>query len=309
MSTIRRIAGSLALVLVATGCGGARPGGAPASMTPDPQSKHVESGDHGLLIMAHGGSSEWNASVREAVAPISSTLPTAIAFGMADPSTLQRAVDQLEDDGVRRIAVVRLFVSGESFLHRTEYLFGLRTDPPSGGSSSHRANAIEPLDVTSTIELDYEGLIDGPEVAAIVRERATSLSLDPESEAVLLIGHGSGDESVNDRVLHGMDVAADAIRAEGFHKVRVETLREDWRDERELAEKRIRGWVTARTSHGYRVLVVPFRLSGFGPYSEVLEGLRYEADGVGFLPNPAITEWIHRRATDLLGAEALDHRF
>lgn len=47
---------------------------------------------------------------------------------------------------------------------------------------------------------------------------------------------------------------------------------------------------------GERVIVVPFRLSGFGPYAEVLEGLEYEADGRGLLPHPQLSEWIRQSA-------------
>ena len=43
------------------------------------------------------------------------------------------------------------------------------------------------------------------------------------------------------------------------------------------------------------MIVVPARLSGFGPYAEVLEGLDYVGTS-GLLPHPLITEWIRARA-------------
>src|SRR5690606_23750206 len=75
----------------------------------------------GLLLMAHGGSPEWNASVEEAVAPLRSRYPVAVAFGMADPRSLDAALDSLSAQGVSQVAVVRLFMDGRSFLHQTEY--------------------------------------------------------------------------------------------------------------------------------------------------------------------------------------------
>jgi hypothetical protein len=263
----------------------------------------------GVLVMAHGGTDEWNASVRDAVAPLESEFPTRIAFGMADPATLQEAIDQLEASGVRRIVVVRLFVSGESFRHQTEFLLGKRLDPPPSGSAFHGgAETLKPLEVSSVIELDDQGLIDGPEAAAILSERAKNLSREPDSEVVLMIGHGSGNEGANERILEGMATAARAVRRHGFADVGVATLREDWPEQRERAEPRIRAWVADHAADGKRVVVVPFRLSGFGPYAQVLKGLAYDADGRGFLPHPAISDWIRRRAYTVLYDRALADR-
>jgi hypothetical protein len=66
----------------------------------------------------------------DAVAPINARMPTALSLGMADPMTMQAALDSLEDQGAREIAVVRLFLSGDSFLHPTEFMLGLRPDAP-----------------------------------------------------------------------------------------------------------------------------------------------------------------------------------
>ena len=84
----------------------------------------------GVLVMAHGGTEEWDRTVRDAVAPIAAAVPTAIAFGMADADSLQAATTELEQRGVTRIAVVRLFISGASFLERTEQILGLRPGAP-----------------------------------------------------------------------------------------------------------------------------------------------------------------------------------
>lgn len=80
----------------------------------------------GVLVMAHGGDPAWNKVVEEAVAPLRAKHPTALAYGMADSDALQHAVFDLERQGVRKIAVVRLFLSGESFLARTEKILGLK---------------------------------------------------------------------------------------------------------------------------------------------------------------------------------------
>ncbi|MFV1987345.1 MAG: hypothetical protein ACC682_08680 [Gemmatimonadota bacterium] len=250
----------------------------------------------GVLVMAHGGSETWNAAVEAAVAPLGEEIPTAIAFGMASPVTLQNAVDELESAGVARIAVIRLFISGESFLHRTKFLFDKRTDARPHGRTAHGSDAeLHPIRTASQIEIDPQGLVDGFETGVILRDRALALSRDPTSEAVLILAHGNGDEAANNRLLENTEAAADVIRADGFRDVRVETLREDWAAARDNAESRIRGWVTENVAEGRRVIVIPFRLSGFGPFKDVLEGLEYEADGQGLIPHEAIGAWLRRR--------------
>jgi hypothetical protein len=66
----------------------------------------------------------------------------------------------------------------------------------------------------------------------------------------------------------------------------VETLREDWPDKRQAAEVRIRGFVERADREGGRAIVIPFRVQGFGPYTEVLNGLDYVSDGRGLVPSP-----------------------
>ncbi|MDX1393032.1 MAG: CbiX/SirB N-terminal domain-containing protein [Gemmatimonadota bacterium] len=267
----------------------------------------------GVLLMAHGGSEEWNASVTEAVASLGEEVPTEIAFGMADPETLQSAVDRLEARGVRRIAVVRLFVSGESFLARTRAVLGLSGEAGAvasdhrGGGHGASSDRPAPIRSSSLFAVDPSGLVDAHESGDVLRSRAQALSRDPASESVLLLGHGNGAEDTNSRLLTAMRARAAVVEDAGFHDVRVETLREDWEGPREEAERRIRAWVRAETDAGRRVIVVPFRLSGFGPYADVLEGLDYVADGLGLLPHPAIPDWIARRVVAMTCGHGWEH--
>ena len=86
--------------------------------------------DAGLLIMAHGGDEPWNRAVKEAVAPLERVCPLVVAYGMAQREPLRKGILQLEEQGVRKIAVVRLFMDGRSFLAQTEYLLGVSDQPP-----------------------------------------------------------------------------------------------------------------------------------------------------------------------------------
>lgn len=257
----------------------------------------------GLLVMAHGGSVDWNAAIEEAVYPLHETMPTEIAFGMANPVTLQSAISNLESRGVECIAVVRLFMSAHSFLHQTEFLLGLRPDPPPfviphSPDSHGESEGLAALTINAEIKINRAGLMDAPTMGQVLAHRATTLSDGSGRESVLLIAHGPGDDDENQEWLAKLDRLADDIRAlDKFETVAVQTLREDWDQKRAAAEEAIRSFVETESKLNRRVLVIPFRLFGFGPYKEVLEGLTYHASGVGLLPSDEVTEWIREQAS------------
>ena len=278
-----------------------------------PQSPAGGSGDAGLLIMAHGGGEQWNRAVREAVAPLEKVCPVVVAFGMAQREPLRQGILQLEEQGVRKIAVVRLFMDGRSFLSQTEYLLGVSDQPPPfflhHDHHHHemtrdavrllRGSEIPPpLELESQIILSAAGLLDSRLAGDVLLDRVRALSESPAAESVLVIGHGVGSDARDRYWKDRMQSLTRGLKALGpFREVRVETLREDWEDKRRVAEERIRSFVSNQSREG-RVLVVPFRVFGFGPYDEVLEGLDYSADRQGLLPHPNVTEWLREQAKD-----------
>lgn len=288
---LARLVGLLAILLAAPTAALAQTDGATSG-----------SGTLGVLVMAHGGGEGWNDAVLEAVAPVSRVVPTAVAFGMADPATLGAALDSLEGLGVERVAVVRMFLSGASFLDQTEYLLGLSDTPPAFFVSGHGdGHEPPPLDHDLTIETHRDGMVDAVEARDIVAERVLSLSVAPARESVLLIAHGMGEEELNDQLLEAMANLEAAIAERPFGEVRSATLREDWAEARAAAEREIQDFVRSENERGRSVIVVPVRLSGFGPYGEVLEGLDYVA-GEGLLPHERVTDWIMFTACEILCA-------
>jgi hypothetical protein len=276
----------------------------------------------GVLVMAHGGSPEWNTAVVNSVAPVGSVLPFRIAFGMAQPGPLQEAVRELEAEGVTHIAVVGLFVSSQSFREQTEYLLGLRSEPPAmylhhhGGGDLSISHHIEmlpgnqapsPIQRDAALFLNRDGLYDSQKMGRIIVDRVASLSTSPEKESVLILAHGEGDETINSQWVSRVDDLAAQVRRSGpFRHVRVETLREDWQAERAQAEERIRSYVEEKGGLGNSVLVVPFRVFGFGPYAAVLEGLEYVSDGRALLPHFLIADWIREQAEDCFRLMGID---
>ncbi|HYE97023.1 MAG TPA: hypothetical protein VD962_12515, partial [Rubricoccaceae bacterium] len=172
-------------------------------------------------------------------------------------------MDSLAAQGVRRVAVVRLFLDGRSFLHQTEYFLGLRGDPPAelllhshGGGHAHGAShdgsheGPGPLRHPLTVALSEKGLMEADAVGGILASGVRALSVAPADESVLVLAHGTGDDAENARWIEAMEHHAGALRALGFHAVRVETLREDWPGPRAEAERRIRSFVEAETRAG-----------------------------------------------------------
>lgn len=269
----------------------------------------------GVLVMAHGGGAEWNRDVAAALAPIGEDYPVEIAFGMADAGSLEEGVHRLEEKGVKRIGVVRLFISGESWYERTEQILGLTPGAPGkpaagAGPGEHAGHgmAFWRLDTGAAFALSTQGLADAPEMGAVLTQRARGLSRDPAQEDVLILAHGPGDDAENQRWLEQINARVDTVRqALPFRRVQVETLREDWPDKRTAAEARIRAFVERAGQEGGRAIVIPFRIQGFGPYVTVLEGLDYLADGRGLVPSPQVGQWVRRQAEQLRAGDFRSH--
>jgi sirohydrochlorin cobaltochelatase len=300
-------------------------------------------GDFGVIVMAHGGTPQWNDAVLQTVAPLRAKYEIEVAFGMADAKTLQDAVRKLEARSVRRIGVVRLFVSGESWKERTEQIFGLRGGAPAASEAAHaghgaqhahgeqhahgapaahgapppttagapaphgahaahgaHAMAFYRVETQSKFALSSEGLADVPGMAQVLADRVAALSKAAAREDVLILAHGPGDDEENARWIAKIDALTTGIRARApFRRVQVETLREDWPDKRAAAEQRIRAYVTRASAEGGTAIVLPFRVQGFGPYAQVLQGLDYVSDGTGLIPHDEVGKWIERQIAEL----------
>jgi hypothetical protein len=294
----------VALWLVGCASSAKPPPTAMPARSPTPEAR---SSSFGVVVMAHGGSPAWNEAVVEAVKPLRARYDIEIAMGMADAASLQDSITKLETRGARKIGVVRLFISGDSFLEQTEKIFGLQTGAPpppvapatAQGHGGH-SMAFHRLATRSSFALSTHGLLDAEGMGVVLADRVAALSVAPAQEDVLILAHGPGDDGENARWLAMLDARAQAIRARArFRRVQAETLREDWPDKRAAAQARIRAFVTRASDEGGRAIVIPFRVQGFGPYAEVLEGLDYVSDHQGLIPHSEVTRWIEREIRTL----------
>ncbi len=334
---LNSVIGILALGLLGAGLG------CRTAQQCDSNPNQISATRSGVLVMAHGGSQEWNQAVEQVVEPLRESYPIEIAYGMAKTSTMRAAVERLEEQGVDQIAVVRMFISGESFLDSTRVILGFEDaagarhdghsvhasmmpeahsgmahsgtdekkmdhsgmamdEPASSGGHGMMMEPPQPLETDASFYLSTEGVAATPLIDPILIERVQALSIDPSTESILILAHGPGDDAENERWLADMKrrVASIEDALGSFIEIRCETLREDWPGRRVEAEARIREFVRTNNEAGNRVLVIPFRVAGFGPYAKVLEGLEYTADGLGFCPHPNMTAWIDQTARKYL---------
>jgi len=284
--------------------------------SPESSAATAAADDYGVLVMAHGGSAEWNRSVVESLGGLQSQYPVEIAFGMADAGSLEAAVRRLEAQGVAHAGVVRLFVSGESWYERTAQILGMQEGAPAkpaepAHDAGHTGMAMGFWKIESDIgfHLSAEGLAEAEEMDPVLLSRVRGLSVSPADEVVAVIAHGPGDDDENARWIAQIGERTELMQRElGVRDVRVFTLREDWEEKREGAEALIRDYMQAAANEGLRPIVVPFRVQGFGPYADVLSGLTYHADHLGLTPHESVTQWIRNQA-DALREEARAHRY
>ncbi len=262
--------------------------------------------DFGVLVMAHGGSAEWNNSVEDSLAHLKTLYPVEIAFGMADAESIEMAVRKLEARKVSRVGVVRLFVSGESWYERTSQILGIEEGAPKKPESHHVAShgamsmGFWKIDTDILFQMSSQGLAEAKEMDQVLLSRVQELSSKPASEVVAIIAHGPADDEENARWISEIRERAKLLQQElKFSDVRVFTLREDWEEKREGAEEAIRDYIGNADASGLTSIVVPFRVQGFGPYGDVLDGLTYTADRLGLTPHANVALWIQNQAEQL----------
>ncbi len=285
----------------------------------------------GVMVMAHGGGAQWNNLVEDAVKPLAKKYPVSIAWGMADPKTLQESISQLESEGVTRIVAVPLFISRHSMVIRqTEFLLGLRdelADPsmPSmdhsdgsmmSGTMNHAQHSghmmekaeLKPLKKKASIILTH-ALDDNQVVAGILYDRIAELSTNPSNETIILVAHGPNGEKDNRGWIINLESLSKKIQAiqksngQIYKQIFAVTVRDDADKEIfEQAKEQFRALVRQSGNFG-TVIVVPVFLSSGGrehAVAERLEGLKYKWNGKALLPDARLSGFLESSVTDAL---------
>lgn len=293
--------------------------------------------DTGVLIMAHGGSEEWNRQVKEAAKPLEDRYNVEFAWGMANAVTLQKAITRLEKEGASKIVAIPLFISSYSpIIRQTEYLFGMRdslADRPmplmhhteeyvemTGAevdSSDYMHGMLmppnlQPLNINAEITMT-KPLDDHEVVAQILLQRIGKLSQNPANETVLLAAHGPNSQSDNEKWVATMESLIGKIRElqesrnePAFKQIFGVTVRDDASEAVfNQAKAQLRMLVRQSGMTG-EVIVVPLFLSSGGreqAVAERLEGLDFRWSGETLLPHPLLTDFLESSIKDALNTE------
>jgi sirohydrochlorin ferrochelatase len=272
----------------------------------------------GVLLPAHGGQAHWNQSVSDVARRVDAQLPTEVAFGMATRANIKGAMDRLIARGVTSIVAVPLFVSSHSsVITSTEFLLGLRQQAPAdlarfakmnhgehgAPANEHSHHAEDPASpIASRVPVRMTSAFNRhPLVAAMLADRARSISTAPANEAVIVVAHGPVPDDDNARWLDDMRVLADHVRtAAPFASVEYMTVRDDAGPAiREAATRELRQKVGAQRALGRRVLIVPHLMSFGGIEKGLLkrlEGLEYAITTQALMPDDRIVEWVLQSA-------------
>jgi len=253
---------------------------------------------HGAGHAEHAAPNPWNENVEAVVKALDPKYPTEVAFGMAEPPTIQAAIARLEKRGVTRIAAVPLFVSSHSpIIGNTAYILGLSDRLAKYTSLKTLPRAEVKAKVAMSAALDAH-----PLVSEILLDRARALTDTPNATAVVLIAHGPNAEEENQLWLKEMATHAAYLREKGgFTAVEVLTHRNDASAEikaKARTEFRTKVSANGKTS---KVAVVPLLMSEGGVEGQVqgdLDGLPH-AFGAPLLPHPNIAKWVETQAQEL----------
>jgi sirohydrochlorin ferrochelatase len=278
-------------------------------------------GDVGVVALAHGSDYHWNETMRQALAPLQERYALELAFSMADPVVIERAVRRLEARGARRIVILRIFALAASFREDVERLIGLDVESGAeaprprpgthahhGAHGGHGGGRPAPRIRAAALMTTVGGLEDHPLFAEALLERARGLSRDPARETVVLVAHGEGDDERDAYWRRTLESIAARMRGnggDGFRAIKTATWREDWPEKRRPAVERVRALIQEASGDAGRALVLPARTLGQGPERRLLEGLAFEL-GEGFAPHPLFARWAQEQVSAALRQESVE---
>lgn len=276
------------------------------------QAQSADAARVGTVVIAHGGTPEWNQPVLDAARGAKLAGPVEVSFLMGDSAAAYRfqdAVARLVDQGAERVVVVPLLASSYSG-HYDQIRWLTGADIELSDVMHHhlhmagitRSDRAVPISVTPALDAS-------PEIAEILASRAEKLATDAPNQALFVIGHGPNGAEDYARWMENLRPIADEIRARGgFRDVKLGLVRDDAPEPvRAEAVRRIREIIELQHElTGREVVVVPILVSrGYVSLQKLpqdLAGLSIAYDGEGLLPHEVISRWIERRVREASAA-------
>lgn len=264
----------------------------------------------GILIVAHGADSAWNAPVHDLARRLRAAGPVEVSFLMgpeAGKLRFQDGVARLAANGARRIAVVPILVSSASgHYEQIRWLAGQNVTLDE--TMRHHLHMAGHERAQSTIPIVLAPALDAAvELAEVLVARVRAVSPALSSHAVLIIGHGPNSAEDHAEWMRHLRIVADSVaRRTGAADVRVGLVRDDApapvraeavRGVRDLIELQYR-------ATGRDVIVVPVLISRGAVSRDRIPadvaGLPVIYAGDPLLPHEAIVRWAERSAREAL---------
>lgn len=257
----------------------------------------------GLLVVAHGADSGWNARVHATMAQVEWGGPRALAFLMGADAVTQgwdAALEQLASAGATSAVVVPLMVSSHgSHYRQVQHYAGMAVPLPAELSGHHHGTVSPPpFPVTVTSAIDA-----APELGEVLRDRLLEFPA-PASAPVLLVAHGPNDDA--DAVRWTSAIFQTTVKILGEREFRVALLRDDApaavRAGAVAAMLDTLGALARRSGDSVTVMSV---LVSQGTINRVripadLRGMPMRYAGVALAPHPSLAAWIARVAREAL---------
>jgi len=275
----------------------------------------------GVLLLGDGGDRDWKDGLAAMFKKLAPEFPLEFAAGQADVKAIQKAVDRLAADRIKKLVVVPLYTTSDSpLMDETRFLFGIRKDPSTAffaASRTHSGYAMVRRVETKLPVVLTPALDDNPLVVEVLTSRALSLSKKPENEAVVLVGlappappadeehsvlpPGSKPSAPEEEFQQTLSAMVEKIRAKGGFRVgqaavlQPEALRQSDRQRHdEELRKLVRGLGSTR-----HVLVIPYAVTGELASYHILRALqgtfmRYSSKGL--LPDDRMVRWVEETA-------------
>ena len=264
----------------------------------------VENETTGILVIAHGSPKEsWCKPIRELVENVTLSCPIELGFlefveELEGYCFIPEAVEKLDAIGVTKIIAVPLFISSSSgHIAEIEYVLGLRDMWPGEEDPL--------LQVDTEAEIVLTGAVDDHwTIAQILVDRVTELCKNPGNETVIIIAHGTPNETYFDGWINSLESLAEQVKLMLRHSkgLDIETVRYSFIhvDETLYPDLMVRA-VVENVSATSDPIVVPLMISG-GFFTEtyipgLLENLTYAYDGKALTPHSNVGKWIEITAS------------
>lgn len=259
----------------------------------------------GLLLVAHGADSIWNARVDAVAASVEWPGPVETVYLMgsaAESRTWDYALTRLVERGATRAIAVPLMVSSYgAHVRQIQYYAGEIPELPpvlaSMGHMGHHAGS-------NPIPISVTGALDGaPELGIVLRDRFMALSERERSAPVVLVAHGPSNEADVPNWVLGIHRAMGPLAAaHAGAPIRIGLLRDDADPPiRARAIAALRDTITALAGRAGDSVTVMTVLVSSGQIDRVkvpndLAGLPMRYVGSVLAPHPALAVWVARMA-------------